>query len=349
MTTIAQVMEHPADAVLEGDGLVKVFRSSGLRRSRSVTAVEHVSVAVNTATTVAIVGESGCGKTTLARLLLNLQQPDEGEVRFNGRALTSLNADELRGYRRAVQMIFQNPQQSFNPMLTIGTSLRDAFRLRTDIPRRERDSISKELLAHVGLSPLMRSRKRTELSGGELQRAALARSLASDPRLLVLDEPTSALDASIRGQVVDLLLRLQQEKRLGYLLITHDMRLVRVMASHVLVMYLGQVVEEGEVERVLDAPRHPYTRSLLNAALLGRSGLRTAAAVRGEVSDLDPSYQGCRFAPRCPYAIAGCEQPQVLRELSPRQRVRCWRAEELADTEPRQPGEPWPAQSKRGG
>jgi oligopeptide/dipeptide ABC transporter ATP-binding protein len=279
--------------------------------------------------TVAVVGESGCGKSTLARLLLGLQEPDEGEVRFDGRPLEALDEDELHRYRRAVQMIFQHPQQSFNPMLTIGASLRDAFRLRRDVRGRKRDGLAGELLALTGLDPSMRTRRPSELSGGELQRAALARALASDPRLLVLDEPTSALDASIRGQVVELLLKLQAEKNLGYLLITHDMRLVRMMASRVLVMYLGQVVEEGRAADVLGRPRHPYTRSLLDAALLGRSQLRSAAAVRGEVSELPPGYVGCRFAPRCPHAVAGCERPQVLPEHAPMQRVRCWRAEEL--------------------
>jgi oligopeptide/dipeptide ABC transporter ATP-binding protein len=316
-------------AMLEARELLKVFGARGLRRSRPVTAVDQVSVAVGQGGTVAVVGESGCGKSTLARLLLGLQEPDAGEVWFDGRSLAALEEQERDTYRRAVQMIFQHPQQSFNPMLTIGASLRDAFRLRRDVHGRERDAFGGALLALTGLDPSMRTRRPSELSGGELQRAALARALASDPRLLVLDEPTSALDASIRGQVVELLLKLQAEKDLGYLLITHDMRLVRMMASRVLVMYLGQVVEEGYVADVLERPRHPYTRSLLDAALLGRTQLRSAAAVRGEVSELPPGYEGCRFAPRCPYAVAGCEDPQLLRELAPAQRARCWRAEEL--------------------
>jgi oligopeptide/dipeptide ABC transporter ATP-binding protein len=231
-------------------------------------------------------------------------------------------------------MIFQHPEQSFNPMLTIGASLRDAFRLRSDLAGRERDTIGAELLERAGLDPSLRTRRRSELSGGELQRAALARALASDPRVLVLDEPTSALDASVRGQVVELLLTLQHENDLGYVLITHDMRLVRMMATRVHVMYLGQVVEEGDVADVLERPRHPYTRSLLNAALLGRTRLRSAASVRGEVDDLPLDYSGCRFAPRCAYAIAGCEQPQLLEETRRARRVRCWRAEELAHSAP---------------
>jgi oligopeptide/dipeptide ABC transporter ATP-binding protein len=329
MSALAQALE-PMVPVLEADELVKVFGGRGLRRSRAITAVDHVTVAIERSATVAVVGESGCGKTTLARLLLGLQQPDAGEVRFEGQPLASLNAAGLLRFRRAVQMIFQHPQQSFNPMLTIGSSLRDAFRLRSDLSSRERDLQAVELLSLAGLDPSMRARRRSELSGGELQRAALARALASDPRALVLDEPTSALDASVRGQVVELLQRLQQQKQLGYLLITHDMRLVRMMASHVLVMYLGQVVEEGDVHSILNGPKHPYTRSLLAAAELGRERLRTAAAVRGEVSELDPGYVGCRFAPRCRHGIEGCEQPQKLRQLSPHGRVRCWRAEELA-------------------
>jgi oligopeptide/dipeptide ABC transporter ATP-binding protein len=329
MSAAPQLARAKPVATLEAHELVKVFGARGLRRSRPVTAVDHVSVAVDQGATVAVVGESGCGKSTLARLLLGLLAPDAGEVRFEGRPLAALEAQEHDGYRRAVQMIFQHPQQSFNPMLTIGASLRDAFRLRRDVHGRERDAFAGDLLLLTGLDPSMRARRPSELSGGELQRAALARALASDPRVLVLDEPTSALDASIRGQVVELLLKLQAEKDLGYVLITHDMRLVRMMASRVLVMYLGQVVEEGYVADVLQRPRHPYTRSLLDAALLGRTQLRAAAAVRGEVGELPPGHEGCRFAPRCPHAVAGCDQPQLLRELAPAQRARCWRAEEL--------------------
>jgi oligopeptide/dipeptide ABC transporter ATP-binding protein len=291
-----------------------------------VRAVDHVSLALSRRTTVAIVGESGCGKSTLARLLLNLEQPDSGSVNFQGEPLGTMSRAETQDYRRAVQMVFQHPQESFNPMLTIRSSLRDALRLRDDLSSRKKDDAVHELLVRVGLDPSIGERWRRELSGGELQRAALARALGSQPVFLVLDEPTSALDASIRGQIVELLMRLQEDSGLGYMLITHDMRLVHMMADHVRVMYLGQIVEEGPPS-VLQDSLHPYTRSLIKAAFLEDGRVR--AAIRGEVAEMPAGYEGCRFYPRCPFGTQECLQPQVLEEASPGHDVRCWRWKEI--------------------
>jgi oligopeptide/dipeptide ABC transporter ATP-binding protein len=311
---------------VEAESVVKTYHKPGILRRSTVRAVDHVSLVLRTGTTVAIVGESGCGKSTLARLLLNLERPDSGTVTFDGKTVRGMNDSERRGYRRTVQMVFQHPQQSFNPMLTIGSSLRDALRLRDDLSGKEKDETVRELLSTVGLDPTIEKRRRRELSGGELQRAALARALGSHPAFLVLDEPTSALDASVRGQIIELLLRLQEDSGLGYLLITHDMRLVQMMAGHVLVMYLGQIVEEGRPS-VLEESLHPYTRSLVRAAFLEGGSVRSV--VRGEVAEIEEGYEGCRFYPRCPFATHECLEPQVLEDAGPDHNVRCWRWEEI--------------------
>jgi oligopeptide/dipeptide ABC transporter ATP-binding protein len=313
---------------LEGRGLVKTYSKPGLLRRTAVRAVDHVSVAVIAGTTVALVGESGCGKSSLARLLLDLEEPDAGSVCVDGRPVSAMDRSEKRAYRRAVQMVFQHPQESFNPMLTIGSSLRDALRLRDNLATKHKDALVKELFITVGLDPAIGDRRRRELSGGELQRAALARALASEPTFLVLDEPTSALDASVRGQIVELLIRLQASSALGYLLITHDMRLVQMMADFVRVMYLGQIVEEGPPAVLRDA-LHPYTQSLIHAAFLEET--RAGSAVHGEVAQLPEDYRGCRFYQRCTFARDGCLQPQALEEAKPGHQVRCWRWQEIKE------------------
>lgn len=306
----------------------KTYRGRGLRAQHAVVALNGVSIALESGQTTALVGESGCGKSTLARLLLGLDEPDEGDISFRGRPLNRLDEREEVKYRRAVQMLFQHPHQALNPMLSVGASVRDALRLRNDLPRDQRRARAAELMSLVGLDPALMPRKRGELSGGELQRVALARALASDPDLLILDEPTSALDASVRGQVVELLLRLQDEAGLGYLLITHDVRLVKMMASRVAIMYLGDVVEEGTAGDVLTTPLHPYTRSLIDAAALGADS-RERAVIRGEVRDIPAEYVGCRFASRCNFAKQRCQEPQLRREVREGQYARCWRAGQI--------------------
>jgi oligopeptide/dipeptide ABC transporter ATP-binding protein len=319
-----------AGSVLEGRELVKLFRGRGTWRGRVVRAVDGVSVTVRAGETIGIVGESGCGKSTLARLLLGLEKPETGVVLFKGLNVSTLDAEQHRDYRRGAQMIFQNPQQSFNPMFTVGWSIRDGLRLTNGLSRSEKKWRAGELLEKVGLDKSLQFRTRDEVSGGELQRAALARALAVDPEVLVLDEPTSALDASVQGQIVQVLLDLQTELRLGYLLITHDMRIVRMMAQHVIVMYLGQIVETGTTQEILTAPRHPYTISLLSATAIGRPA-RQGALLQGEARAVSDTYQGCRFASRCRFQTEGCEEVQALNPYGGRMhRVRCWRCEEIA-------------------
>jgi oligopeptide/dipeptide ABC transporter ATP-binding protein len=335
------------DTIFEARDLIKRYkvRQSWTRRT-VVTAVDQVSFTPQPGQTVAIVGESGCGKTTVGKLLLGLVQPDGGEVFFRGRPILHAGAEARLEYRRAVQMVFQNPIAAFNPMMTIGESLVDAMRLRRDLGPEQRRAEAVRLLQRVGLDPAYDRRYPSEMSGGQLQRVGIARALAPDPRLVFLDEPTSALDMSVRGQIINLLLDLQAEYGLGYVLISHDLRVVRAMAHYVLVMYLGQVVEEGPASGVLEHPLHPYTKGLLAATLVGQrpggepieepsgeaSGAsdRRAARVRGEVLQLPADYRACKLVRRCPFEKERCSQePQVLEAFEPGHLARCWRVPEI--------------------
>ncbi len=346
METFATPVSEPknAPALLALEGLVKRFRvrQSWTRRT-TVVALDGLSFAVQPGQTVALVGESGCGKSTAGKLLLGLMEADEGSIRFEGRPLPEILTQTPALYRRAVQIVFQNPLASFNPMLTIGASLLDGMRLRDDLSAAQRRAEAVRLLEVVGLNADFLERYPSEMSGGQLQRVSIARALASNPRVLFLDEPTSALDMSIRGQIVNLLVDLQARFGLAYVLVSHDLTVVRAMAHYVLVMYLGQVVEEGPVDAVLQAPRHPYTQGLLTATLLGREPSRESRAtvrVRGEVLQLPPDYQGCKLTRRCPFETERCRaEPQPLAPIAPDHRVRCWfvRAQSAGDADPPPP------------
>jgi oligopeptide/dipeptide ABC transporter ATP-binding protein len=322
--------------LLEALDLVKRFdvRQSWTRRA-VVTAVEGVSFQVEAGSTVALVGESGCGKTTLGKLLLGILEPDDGMVRFRDGTLSQFGPQELLDYRRAVQMVFQNPLASFNPMMSIEATLMDAMRLRHDLDHKARRKEVMRLLQRVGLETDFAGRYPSEMSGGQLQRVGVARALAPNPRVIFLDEPTSALDMSVRGRIINLLLDLQAEDGLAYVLVAHDLRVVRAMAHYMLVMYLGQVMEEGPVDEVLTRPLHPYTQSLLAATLVGildRVEERRRVRVSGEVLQLPPGYRGCKLYRRCPFAQSRCqEEPQMLEEVAPNHAVRCWRALDIND------------------
>lgn len=322
------------DYLLEVEGLVKTYSvRQGLLRRGWLTAVSGVSFHVQRGETLALVGESGCGKSTIGKCILRLINPDQGRIRFQGQAIQQLSPAQFRPYRKHMQMVFQDPLGSFNPMMKISRTLLDPLRLRDDLTESQRRAEVIRLLEHVRLDKKFANLYPRQMSGGQLQRVGIARALASRPELVFLDEPTSALDMSIRGQIVNLLLDLQQEDNLSYVLVTHDLRLVRSMANRVLVMYLGQVVEEGRVENIFTQPLHPYTRGLLAATLVGQNRAhrrRDTIQLKGEVLATAPDYQGCRLYARCPLAQARCaSEPQDLRELAPGHWVRCWQAEEI--------------------
>jgi oligopeptide/dipeptide ABC transporter ATP-binding protein len=297
--------------------LVKHFPVRGgffRRGTRAVQAVDGVSFALDAGETLALVGESGCGKSTTGRLVLRLIEPTSGTVRFEGRDLLALDARELRQARRSMQIVFQDPYGSLNPRMRVQQILEEPLMLHGIAPGRRRQRVA-EILALVGLAARHASRYPHEFSGGQRQRIGIARAIAVEPRLIVCDEPVSALDVSIQAQVVNLLQDLQQRLGLAYLFIAHDLAVVKHIAARVAVMYLGRIVEMGEKRSLFARPRHPYTQALLAAIPVPDPGLRRRGALlQGDVpSSIDPP-SGCRFRTRCPYARERCaiEDPPLV-------------------------------------
>jgi peptide/nickel transport system ATP-binding protein len=299
-------------------GLLK--RTVGL-----VRAVDGVSLEIRAGRTLALVGESGCGKTTVGKSLLQLIRPTEGNVTFDGIELTELQGNALRRRRSDFQIVFQDPYASLNPRMRVADILaegRSALGV-LGTPEQESRRID-ELLNQVGLDPSARDRYPHEFSGGQRQRIAIARALAVNPRLIVCDEPTSALDVSVQAQILNLLLRLQQEMGLAYLFITHNLAVVEYLADEVAVMYLGRIVEHGTVAEVLDAPRHPYTHALLSAIPTIEGG-RERIRLQGELPSPVSPPVGCHFHPRCPDVQARCRAAYPARtQLSATHSVRCF-------------------------
>ncbi|CAH0185703.1 ABC transporter ATP-binding protein [Roseomonas sp. CECT 9278] len=308
-------------ALLELDGLVKRFpvRDALGRRAGAVHAVDGVSLSVAQGEVLAIVGESGCGKSTLGRLMLNLITPDAGSVRFGGDDLVKLSPAALRAKRRDMQLILQDPFASLDPRMTVEQAVAEPLRLHRIVPRDQERAEVAGLLSRVGLRPELARRWPHEFSGGQRQRVAIARALASRPKLIVGDEPVSALDVSVQAQVVNLLGDLIRDLGLTFVLISHDLGVVRHVADRVAVMYLGRIVEEGPAEAVLSAPRHPYTRALL-AAVPGHG--TKAPPIDGDVPSPIAPPPGCRFHTRCPFAEAACREAAPALTAPPH-RVAC--------------------------
>ncbi|WP_213287360.1 ABC transporter ATP-binding protein [Bradyrhizobium sp. sGM-13] len=305
-------------ALLEVEGLVKHFvatRSVFGRPTAYVKAVDGVSFTVEAGKTLALVGESGCGKSTVSRLVLRLIEADAGTVRFEGRDLGALGANELRAFRRDAQIIFQDPYASLNPRMTVSQILSEPLALHDLVPARRRRERVEELLRLVGLEPRFARRYPHEFSGGQRQRIAIARALAVEPKLIICDEPVSALDVSIRSQILNLLRDLQDRLSLAYIFVSHDLAVVKHIADRVAVMNLGGIVETADAEALFAAPRHPYSRALLSAIPVPKPQARRGRIVlEGEMpSALNPP-SGCRFHTRCPYVIERCrtEIPPLL-------------------------------------
>jgi oligopeptide/dipeptide ABC transporter ATP-binding protein len=298
--------------LLELRDVVKHFpvRDALGRRAGAVHAVDGVSLSVAEGEVLAIVGESGCGKSTLGRVMLRLIEPDSGSVRFAGEDLASLSPSALRARRRDMQIIFQDPFGSLDPRMTVAQAIAEPLRLHRLVPRAEEAARVAELLRRVGLRPESAGRWPHEFSGGQRQRIAIARALASNPRLIIGDEPVSALDVSVQAQVINLLRDLIRDLRLTFVLVSHDLGVVRHVADRVAVMYLGRIVEEGPAEDVLGAPRHPYTRALV-AAMPGAQA--KTPPLEGDVPSPIAPPSGCRFHTRCDFAVERCraETPRL--------------------------------------
>ncbi len=291
---------------LQLDGVVKhfPFRDGLGRRRGAVRAVDGVSLSLPPGGVLAVVGESGCGKSTLGRLALRLLEPDAGTLRFDGEDLLALKPAALRARRREMQLIFQDPFASLDPRMTVEAAIAEPLILHRLHRGRERARVA-ELLERVGLRPELARRWPHEFSGGQRQRVAIARALASEPRLVIGDEPVSALDVSVQAQVVNLLGDLIRDLGLTFVLISHDLGVVRQIADRVAVMYLGRIVEEAPAEQLFRAPRHPYTRALL-AAVPGQGG--ALKLLEGDIPSPVAPPSGCRFRTRCPHAQALCAE-----------------------------------------
>jgi peptide/nickel transport system ATP-binding protein/oligopeptide transport system ATP-binding protein len=265
----------------------------------------------------ALVGESGCGKSTLGRLALRLIEPTSGTIEFDGQNLASLSASSLRRVRAGAQLIFQDPYGSLNPRMTVGEMLAEPLILHTDMSPADRGGRVKQLLLTVGLMPAHARRYAHEFSGGQRQRIAIARALAVEPRLIVCDEPVSALDVSIRSQILNLLKDLQQRLGLAYIFISHDLAVVKHIATRVAVMYLGRIVESGPAEQLFAAPRHPYTHALLSAIPRLSTGMRRErSTLAGDPPSPLAPPAGCHLHPRCAFAQEICRQkrPELVEE-----------------------------------
>jgi len=321
------------ELILEVRDLVKHFEVGGGLFGGPpglVKAVDGVSFTIRRGETLGLVGESGCGKTTTGRCILQLERPTSGQVIFEGIDLTTLGQVELRAVRRRVQVIFQDPYSSLNPRMTVGQIIAEPLGVHGIVPeRRGREARMRSLLDRCGLLPAMALRYPHELSGGQRQRVGIARALAMEPSLIVCDEPVSALDVSIQAQIINLLEELQADFGLTYLFVAHDLSVVRHISDRVAVMYLGKIVEITDRKSLYDNPLHPYTQALLSAVPIPDPAVeagRERTVLGGEVpSPLNPP-PGCVFHPRCPIAIDDCRRAvPELREIRPEHRVACIR------------------------
>lgn len=298
------------DLLLETRNLRKQFtlQAAPFSKAGVINAVDAVNITLAQGESLGVAGESGCGKSTVAKLLMGLLAPTSGEILFNGRELATFTGKELNSFRSSVQMIFQDPFSSLNPRMRVGEIIGEPFIIHRLASGKELTAKVLQLMDQVGLAPEQFARYPHEFSGGQRQRIGIARALAVNPKLLVADEPLSALDVSIQAQIINLLIELRKSRGLAYILISHDLAVIRHLSDRTAIMYLGRIVEEGKTADIFAAPLHPYTEALLNAIpdLSAKQGKKSGRIIQGDIpSPLNPP-SGCHFHPRCPYKREIC-------------------------------------------
>jgi oligopeptide/dipeptide ABC transporter ATP-binding protein len=329
MTEVPQAATGVSNTpVLKVDGLKKHFPvKKGLlsRNAGNVYAVDGISFSINEGETLGLVGESGCGKSTVGRTVLRLIEPTEGTIEIDGKDITKLNKPDLRVFRREMQIIFQDPYSSLNPRMSAGDIVGELLKVHGIADGKEMEEQVAELFDRVGLRKAQMNSFPHEFSGGQRQRIGIARALALNPRLIIGDEPVSALDVSIQAQVINLLMDLQEEFKLSYLFIAHDLAVVEHISDYIAVMYLGRIVEYTDKRTLFTSPQHPYTEALLSAVPIPDPTIkRKKIILQGDVPSPIKPPSGCHFHTRCPYAEEQCRvEVPTLKEIAPGHQVSC--------------------------